>query len=175
MSGPERGARRTPEERGTWNRKNTAGKMLDSRKAWVSLPKFDIILFVGEPEEERQVFNTDTPPVRIEMRSPGKRYPTVVSLTLMTCDELDTFMEFMNHAYNRARPICELLDQRAQEAFENGDDSHTRLYRPEPKFFNRELPKEPDDQRSESEHDSGLQGRSDGDDEHGDSSIDGEE
>ena len=139
--------------------------MSESRRAWANLPKFDVILFVGNPEEEQQNFEPDTPPVRMELRVPGRRYPTVISLTLMTAAELDVFKEFMDTAFERARPICELLDQRAQEAFENGDDSHVRLYRPEPKFFNRDLPATPNNQWSEPEHDPSIQSGSEGSEE----------
>lgn len=156
-----RGARR-PEDRNTWGKKNSAGMMTDSRRAWASLPKFDVILFVGNPEEEKQNFDPDTPPVRMELRVPGRRNPTVISLTLMTADELAVFKEFMDTAFERARPICELLDQRAQEAFENGVDSHTRLYRPDPKFFNRDLPSTSDNEWRKPEHDPSIQGRLEG-------------
>lgn len=158
---PNRGARR-PEEKGRWDQKHTAGRMADTRKAWVTLPKFDLIMFVGVNEDETkpsksQDFDPDLPPVRFEMRVPGRRYPTIVSLTYLTTEELDAFKQFMDHAFERARPICEELDRKAQEAYDNGDDGYARLYRPVPQFFDRE--------RDESEHDQSVQSGSEGSDE----------
>ena len=134
------GTGRLPSEEKKWNVRHSAGRMQDTRKAWATLPKFDAILFVGNKEDStsKQNFEADTPPVRIEIRIPGRRNPTMISLTHMTAAELNVFEEFFLHAISKARPICETLDQRAQEAFENGDDSFERLYRPVPQFVDRE-------------------------------------
>lgn len=135
---PYRGSR-PPSQKGTWNQKRTAGKIVDQRVAWANLPKYDFILFVGSDKpNSTQEFDPDTPPVRIELRSPGRNNPTVISLTHMTADELYCFERFMQHAIDKARPICDLLDRRAQEAFDNGDDSFERLYRAVPQFVDRE-------------------------------------
>lgn len=138
-----------------WNKRHVAGKMHDTRKAWVNLPKCDVIMFVGD-NKDKYHYDEDTPPVRIEFRVPGRRSSMLISLTNMTSVELDKFEEFMLHAINRARPIVKDLDRIAQEAYENGDDGFERLYRPLPIFVDRE--------RSESEHGQGVQSGSEGSD-----------
>lgn len=150
-----------------WNKRHVAGKMHDTRKAWVNLPKCDIIMFVGDNKEDpTYVYEEETPPVRIEFRVPGRRSSMLISLTHMTVAELDAFEEFMTHAIKRARPIVETLDRTAQEAYENGDDGFERLYRPLPLFIDRE--------RSESEHSEGIQSGPEGSDVEHNSSIGGD-
>lgn len=135
MPNPYRGAR-TPDKRGKWNQPRQAGVISDERQAWLTLPNFDFILFVGQGDEE--YFEPDTPPVRVEFRQPGRRWNTRLSLTQLTAPELEELKKFFDHAFEKARPICEKLDERAQEAFASGNDGHSRLYRPLPIFYDRE-------------------------------------
>lgn len=133
--------------------------MSDSRAAWVDMPKFQMVLFVGHDpdwlewkEEEGdgvKHYPEDLPPVRIQMREAGKKFPTTISLTGMTRPELDAFKEFMDLAFAAAQPVCERLDELALEAFtENGDDSFARIYRTIPTVLVRE--------RVQQEHRAGL-------------------
>lgn len=161
-----------------WNKRRAAGKMVNDRRAWATLPKFDLILFVGDDLSNPEI-NKDSKydyphsPVYFDIRYPAKRNPTRISLTGMTTAELDVFEKFILHAISRARPIVEDLDRMAWEAFENGDDSYERLYRPDPQFIDREggdLPVIANRKRSVSEHNQSIQGRPEGSDQEYDNS-----
>lgn len=135
--------------KGRWNQPRQAGIISDERQAWVTLPGFDFITFIGQGDDEK--FSPDTPPVRIELRQPGRRYNTRISLTQLTEAELIELKKFFDHAFEKAQPICRTLDERAKEAFVNGNDGHSRLYRPVPIFYDRE--------RFLTEHSKGIQER----------------
>lgn len=64
--------------------------------------------------------------------SKGSARPMAIDLTRLTEKELIAFRETVLIATEAAQPICAELDQRAQEAMRNGDDSDTRSYRPVP-------------------------------------------
>ena len=69
--------------------------------------------------------------------SKGSGRPTSIDLTRLTVKELIAFRETVLIATEAAEPICARLDQRAQEAMQNGDDSDGRSYRQVPVFFIR--------------------------------------
>lgn len=119
--------------------------MSDHRIAWIDTGKFTAKLFYGDDKDyleykglEEPPYDADTPPVRIEFLFPGRRFSTVINLSRMTAPGLVAFKQFMDYAFEKALPICERLDEKAKEAFENGNDSFVRLYQPIPKFYVRE-------------------------------------
>lgn len=134
------------------------GQMADTREAWVDMPKFQAVLFVGHDEDwlewkadQGKDFTPkpdEPPPVRVQIRIPGRRYPTNFALSGMTVPELKAFKAFMDMAFEKALPSCEYQDAAALKAYEEGDDSFARIYRPIPKLLTR--------QRVQSEHPQGL-------------------
>lgn len=60
------------------------------------------------------------------------------SLTALTATELRAAKLVFEMAFELAEPICEALDKVAEEAWERGDDTHSRSYRSLPVFFVRE-------------------------------------
>jgi hypothetical protein len=132
--------------------------MSDTRESWVDMPKFSAVCFVGHDEDwlewkgdDAPIVDPENPPVRISITHHGKRYPTTFNFTGMTSQELAAFKAFLVRAIEMAEPICERLDQKALEAFQKGDSSFARLYRPVPKLFIRE--------QLQPEHSEGLQER----------------
>jgi hypothetical protein len=135
--------------------------MSETREAWIDMPRFSAILFEGYSEDTREwkeaqghkilEYDPDLPPVKIEIRYPGRRNSVTFNLTGMTAQELEEFKKFWDYAFEKARPICESLDEKAKEAYDNGDDAYARLYRTIPRFIIR--------QRSESEHGTGIPSR----------------
>lgn len=68
-------------------------------------------------------------------RGAGK--PLAIDLSQLTEQELIAFRETVLIATEVAQPICAALDQRAQEAMQNGDDTDPRTYRQVPVVFVR--------------------------------------
>lgn len=68
-------------------------------------------------------------------RGAGK--PLAIDLSQLTEQELVAFRETVLIATEVAQPICAALDQRAQEAMQNGDDTDPRTYRQVPVVFVR--------------------------------------
>lgn len=58
-------------------------------------------------------------------------------LTEMTLEELEAVKKLFDTVFDEAREVCELRDRLAQEAYEDGDDSHYRLYRTVPTMVER--------------------------------------
>lgn len=69
--------------------------------------------------------------------SNGIKRTMSVSLSDMTPEELNEFQKFVNLVIDRARPVTELREIKAKEAFDEGDDSYYRLYRPLPRYVDR--------------------------------------
>lgn len=124
-------------------------RMTDSRESWVECNRQSFILFVGHDQDWLDWkeakgdpvtdYDPEHPPMRIEIRLPGRRTSTVIPLSASTVEELTTLREFLNRAIDMALPISEYYDRRALDAFQNeGDTSYARLYRPIPKLFVRE-------------------------------------
>lgn len=68
-------------------------------------------------------------------RGAGK--PMAIDLSMFTEQELIAFKETVLIATEVAQPVCTALDQRAQEAMNNGDDTDPRTYRSVPVVFVR--------------------------------------
>jgi len=62
---------------------------------------------------------------------------TTLELTEMTKEEITEVKKFIDAVFAEAQEVCELRDRLAREAFEDGDDSHYRLYRVIPNMVER--------------------------------------
>lgn len=119
------GHRSRPQVRGT-------GKISENRAAWCKTVIGQFVLMLDPPENADQV-GTD---IRLHIPRPGMRDVTL-NLTAMTVEELDAFEQFITLILQTARPVCEERDKVAQDALDQGDDSHGRVYRQAPQFIVR--------------------------------------
>lgn len=117
------------------------GKFSETLESKVDFADFQLILFEGHEVREHMVKEPNgADPFDLVARSLTayrSAPPLRISLTGMTVAELEKFREFINRAIEKALPIAEELDLMAKEAFKNGDDSFTRLYRTIPEIFIR--------------------------------------
>lgn len=60
-----------------------------------------------------------------------------VDLSEMTLQEVQAVKDMFDKVFAEAQKVCEHRDQLAREAYEDGDDSHYRLYRTVPKVVER--------------------------------------
>lgn len=116
------------------------GKYTDARVAWVDLGIYQTVIYDGESSgtyliTEREY---DYDPIKLVIRKSRSKQQILVDLTFFTEEELNTFRSIVEKACDLAKPICQKLDQLAKEAYENGDDSFTRLYRSVPELHERE-------------------------------------
>lgn len=128
------------------NANRPTGKISNEREAWVRISFHEFVLY-------RDPINEDAPDqgegIQLKISVQGKGRVSL-RMTGWTAEELEAVRKIFNKAVDEALPICTRRDQIAQEAWEAGDDSHARLYRPTPQYVER--------QRSKSEHDEGVQG-----------------
>lgn len=68
---------------------------------------------------------------------PGRRVPLVWNICGMTLPELEALREFFNNLFDLAEPVVRARDKAAQDAFAEGDDSYTRIYRDVPQLIVR--------------------------------------
>src|ERR1700738_2481536 len=102
-----------------------AGQMTDARDSWVKTNRTEFVLYV-----------TDDDKITLSM---GQGQRTMrMTLTALTEDELIAMRTFLNRALALTQPIVQRLDTEAREAFDNGDDSHIRIYRPAAQLIIRE-------------------------------------
>jgi len=149
------------------------GEFSDNRIAWVALQKFEAIVFIGDDEEYLETSNTRRPDydqVKLMFRVLTRRAPWILNLTHMTSNELEELKKCIDFAFDQAKPTCALLDARAQDAYDNGDDSWSRLYRPPALFVERisnatrqrsSVPTSAGDERVQPEHHQSIPSRPD--------------
>lgn len=131
---------RSQGRRGKW----THGKIPSDRVAWAEFSAGK--LAVNKYPEYQDCEEGETPEVDesvghsvsllLNSRFDAKTIKFI--LTHMTGPELDAFEQVFHHAIQLARPSVEARDKLAKEAFENGDDSHERVYRNLPTLVVRE-------------------------------------
>lgn len=114
------------------------------RAAWCSIFAGQFVIMVNNDTK-----TVTGPDISILVHQANRKYPSVINLTGSTVEELDALQDLFNSAFEWARPIAELRDKEARDAFEQGDDSHARYYRQLPKLVYRKRP--------ESEHGEGVQ------------------
>lgn len=139
--------------------KRLAGRYGPARESWVQLMGDEYVLYEyddsnNDPDDEHgsDRSDSDLPRIVMTISSRGSK-PTRITLTNMTIDELEHLRRFVDRAIEKAKPICAEIDKRAEQAWEAGDDSYPRLYRPIPELHLRA--------RREPEHDAVVQDRSD--------------
>lgn len=66
--------------------------------------------------------------------------PLSIDFSMMSKAEIEATREFILSLLAEAQEVCEHRDKKAQEAFEDGDDSNYRLYRTIPKVVERKGP-----------------------------------
>lgn len=146
---------------------NAKGLLTKSRWAWAEV-YFGKFIIWGDYAQDDDGNETDEL-LDIKLMFPIPNRPTVSwNLTALTEEELVSLKHLFDTAFEWAKPYCIARDKEAQDALDNGDDSHSRIYRQVPKLVYRSGP-EPE-HREGVQHGSSDDARvlqSDGDLEHG--------
>jgi len=108
--------------------------MSEGRMAWV-VTYIGQFVILTEEESETQAGK----PIRVHHPTKGGRGWTW-DLTSLTEEELIALQELWTSAFEWALPVCQQRDKDAQNAFDNGDDSHIRIYRAVPQLVYRKRP-----------------------------------
>jgi len=149
-------------------RKTPEGRLGDAVHAWLDTFVTQVKILVyphGWHEEEEELTGVKHAPalkaepgdtIRLVMIKAGR--PAYYTLTAMTHEELKLFREIVTMALDMAEPIVIERDRKAQDAFDQGDDSFARIYRQVPRLIVRERNVRAD---SEGVHD-GPEGDADG-------------
>lgn len=119
------------------------GLMSEGRWAWVRTVLGQFVILVDTDEDDKADRT-----IRLYHPIPG-RPPVSWNLTALTEEELLKTKELFDAAFEWALPVVQRRDKEAQDAFDNGDDSHARVYRAVPQLVFRKRP--------ESEHSEGIQ------------------
>lgn len=136
------------------------GKLSKSRWAWVTVYFGQLVIWGDYRKDEEGNDTDDLLDIKLMQPIPG-RSPVTWNLTALTEDELISMKHLIDTAFAWALPIVQQRDKEASDAFENGDDSHSRIYRQVPKLVYRSGP--------EPQHGEGVQHRSE--DAAGDGSV----
>lgn len=107
------------------------GKMSENRYAWIRLTIGQFVIML-EPDEAEVGTS-----VRLIQPRPGAR-SVISNITALTVEELDAMEQFFKLLFDTARPVVVARDKAAQDALDQGDDSHARSYRQPPQFVVRE-------------------------------------
>ena len=108
-------------------------KITENRYAWVQCEAGKFLILVGNDEGHGQ-------DVVIYHPKPGKQPDLSIKLTDLTIPELEALRDLFVTALDWARPVVERRDKEAEDAWNAGDDSHTRNYRPLPTVVYRKRP-----------------------------------
>jgi hypothetical protein len=112
-----------------------------ARKRWVRTESLEFVHY-AVPDGERPKGEGSVPGWGIShmltfIYKRGKNAAPSIELTEMTVEELDAVKKMFDTVFAEAREVCAHRDRLAQEAFEDGDDSHFRLYRRVPDVVER--------------------------------------
>lgn len=122
-------------------------KITENRYAWVRCEAGNFIILYGDD-------NGSGSDVVFYNPRPGKVSDFALNLSNLTIEELSALKELLDTAFKWAEPVVNQRDKEAQDAWENGDDSHSRNYRPLPTVVYRKEPKR--------EHDESVRERPEG-------------
>jgi hypothetical protein len=111
----------------------TNHQLSESRYAWVTCEDGKYMILVGNDEGS----GSD---VVLFIPRAGRIPDVSISLTNMTEPELNAVEQLFRTALAWARPVVERRDKEAQDAWDAGDDSHTRNYRGLPTVVYRKRP-----------------------------------
>lgn len=106
----------------------------DSRYAWVRTEVGQFVILVGDQSNE---VGTD---VVLYHPRPGNQRAVSIVLTSLTEQELDALEDLFKSAFEWARPVVKQRDQEAEDAWQQGDDSVPRHYRPDAQLVYRKRP-----------------------------------
>lgn len=143
------------------------GRFAEGRWAWVTV-YFGQFVIWGDWKKDSKGNQTDeVKDIKLIHPVPNRQ---AVSWTLTACteEELISMKHLFDTAFEWALPIVRQRDKEAQDAFEAGDDSHSRVYRQVPQLVYRSGPESKHGQSVQhgSENASGVlpdDGDSDGD------------
>jgi hypothetical protein len=122
------------------------GQFGPGRRAWITFPETEAVYYQsGDTDMEID----SLPPDKLLFMHRG-RIGSTLYLSRMTYDEVCKLQEFINMVLDSVKDRCKRLDAKAQEAFDDGDDSFSRIYRPVPEIYVR---KQPTGEHGEGVHD----------------------
>lgn len=128
--------------------KNLRGQLSKNRWAWVRV-YFGVFIIWADYRNDAEGNQTDEViDLKLMHPIPG-RAPLSWNLTALTEDELISMKHLFDTAFEWALPVVRQRDKEAQDAFAEGDDSHSRIYRQVPQLVYRSRP--------EWEHSEGVQ------------------
>jgi hypothetical protein len=110
-------------------------RLAEDRRAWLKTFIGQFILRIQPKDEDDKESYGDS--VILVIPRPSGR-PVFLNLTNLTSQELSLMKQFFDTVFDLAEPLCAERDRIAQNAFDNGDDSHIRLYRSVPDLIVRE-------------------------------------
>lgn len=120
-----------------------SGQYSRARVGWSQVSGIETVVMMypdkpneRDPEEHAYAQNEPGYSIRLMFMRYGRNMS--LALTSLTLDELVAFEEAVKLAISLARPVVELRDKAANEAFDEGNDSFARLYRAIPKVTVRE-------------------------------------
>ena len=134
--------------------KRNEGRMSPNRLAWLRVYVGQFVIMRGYDEESLpDVAENDNDDevsevgrdIRLLLPRPTGR-PITFNITALTHEELIEMKKFFNLLFDLAEPIILDRDRRAQDAFDQGDESFMRSYRQVPQFVVREGTNGADDQ-----------------------------
>jgi len=114
------------------------GKISENRLAWLRTAVGQaVIMFYDkkedvedeDPNDNVELFARLGPSVRLFFPRPNSR-TVVLDITSLTLDELIKMRELFSLLFDLAEPSVRLRDKVAQDAFNKGDDSYNRSFRP---------------------------------------------
>ena len=117
------------------------GRISKNRFAWLrtAIGQFVVMRYAQDDRTDDDVKNDrevgDTYTLVIPLQ--GRR-PVTLNITALTYIEFQKTRQLFNLLFDLAEPVIRERDKVAQDAFANGDDSYTRVYREVPKLIVRE-------------------------------------
>lgn len=125
------------------SRYRDSGQMSENRLAWIRTHLGQaVIMYYEEDEEGYKEDEENTTPIEygptVRLMIPQKNGRTLFQdITALTLPELEMLREFYNLLFDLAEPSVRERDRIAQDAYDKGDDSYARSYRPVPQFVVR--------------------------------------
>lgn len=115
----------------------TRGLLSRNRWGWAKVYFGQFILFADYFSDEDGNETDNVSDLKLIYPIPN-RPPVSWNLTALTEDELMAVKHLFDTAFELALPIVRERDKEAQDALDNGDDSHSRVYRQVPQLVYRE-------------------------------------
>lgn len=121
---------------------NNPGLMSKGRLAWVQVYFGQFVIWADFKKKDGQETD-EVGDLKLVYPIP-QRPPVTWNLTALTEEELEAVKSIWDTAYEWALPIVQQRDKEAKDAFEAGDDSHSRIYRQVPLVVYRTRPQSSD-------------------------------